>query len=552
MKKKLLEKNYKIVGKNFIAYQGSSLDKKQIEDVLQKFCSKDYVIKTESVNNVIFSKIIHQTTNNTDPYWNNEDNVLTMSWYNESSFSLINDSLENDNVKYNLKNNELYKLINYLYKDNNINIFNILKKHAVFGLVKGSIVIYDKKNNAFIAGVGYSEENNEYCKMYYGFTREEHELIYSNNNKVLNHFCDEIFEMKQYTYIKNGTLYDFENQKIMNIKENNELNKKTNNEQDNNNLQSHSNAEQIKAHPIEKKIIDVLKLDGEDIEIDYLKARIEDLNLVYWFEKYKVEITGIKVNDTKFGKTKTIYFYGISYKGSITYNIDCKLGRIFNYNVNYDLENNCELMCEINFIKEYTFDINLTKYIDSFNRNWNIKSIHYNGCQYYFQEDKFWTSDGVHHTQKCICRTNFLSSHLHHLDIFIKIIKHPELINLFHLYFCLYNFEVIDNFESLFDEETYVSDYINMDSNWIETINISCEHFYKKKNEYKEKNRLEYESNFIYNCVKLYVKFCLEFKNYDYLSSERFLKGNKLLEELKKQYSNEEHDVKKRTKKLDQ
>lgn len=63
-------------------------------------------------------------------------------------------------------------------------------------------VIWDKNKNCMIAGV--TEPNSEYIHLYYRYTKKNHKWMFSNNEEILKKFCDEIQEMPNNSYMKDG------------------------------------------------------------------------------------------------------------------------------------------------------------------------------------------------------------------------------------------------------------------------------------------------------------------------------------------------------------
>ena len=55
------------------------------------------------------------------------------------------------------------------------------------------LVIWDNKENSLVAAV--TKANNDYTHLYYGYTKRNHEMIFSNDKNILNKFCSEIYEM---------------------------------------------------------------------------------------------------------------------------------------------------------------------------------------------------------------------------------------------------------------------------------------------------------------------------------------------------------------------
>lgn len=73
-------------------------------------------------------------------------------------------------------------------------------------------VIWDGRSKELIAGV--TEGSERYSQLFYGYTKENQEIMFSNDENVLKTFCDEIHKMDSNTYMKNGELYTINGEKI--------------------------------------------------------------------------------------------------------------------------------------------------------------------------------------------------------------------------------------------------------------------------------------------------------------------------------------------------
>lgn len=84
-------------------------------------------------------------------------------------------------------------------------------------------VIWDGRTKDLIAGV--TNGRKSYTKLYYGYTHNNEELMFSNDAEVLRDFCSEVIEMEANTYMKNGELFTLDDEPIK--KGNDPLIKKT-------------------------------------------------------------------------------------------------------------------------------------------------------------------------------------------------------------------------------------------------------------------------------------------------------------------------------------
>lgn len=73
-------------------------------------------------------------------------------------------------------------------------------------------VIYDNNSEDIIAGV--TEPNSKYTHLYYGYTKRNNEIMFSNDADILQQFCEEVHEMDENTYMKNGELFTIDGDKV--------------------------------------------------------------------------------------------------------------------------------------------------------------------------------------------------------------------------------------------------------------------------------------------------------------------------------------------------
>ena len=73
-------------------------------------------------------------------------------------------------------------------------------------------VFWDNDDNSLVAGV--TTPNSSDTHLYYGYTKHNHEIMFSNDRTILEQLCSEVKEMEENTYMKNGELYNFNDEKI--------------------------------------------------------------------------------------------------------------------------------------------------------------------------------------------------------------------------------------------------------------------------------------------------------------------------------------------------
>ncbi len=192
-------------GQYFIAYDGREFNFDKITSALKKYVQNNYTIKWEREDSVLFVKIVYDSyIEDRDPYWNSNARILTVNGYNQ-------DEIEKANIhfsSYDIDDTDRYqRLINYMYRDYHTDVFKYLSTYMHF-----CSVIWDKDNDSIIAGV--TEPNNRYTHLYYGYTKQTHELMFSNSNSILEEFCNEINEIPKNTYIIDGEFYTIDGEKI--------------------------------------------------------------------------------------------------------------------------------------------------------------------------------------------------------------------------------------------------------------------------------------------------------------------------------------------------
>lgn len=188
--------DYERSGQTFIAYCGSDISNNEIIQALEEKCPRFYTVKHKRLNDVIFAKIVYDDyVNDRDPYWNDEDKILTVNGYNQDEIRRACEKI------YDINDQDKYHLItNYLYCNNKENMFRILSEYMHF-----CSVVYDAQTRQLVAGV--TEANSKYTHLYYGYTKNNNELMFSNDGKILEPFCHDIKEMDKNTYMKDGELY---------------------------------------------------------------------------------------------------------------------------------------------------------------------------------------------------------------------------------------------------------------------------------------------------------------------------------------------------------
>lgn len=198
-------------GKAFIAYKGTEFSSDDIiRELNKRKDGENFTVKyrTYESDNVIFAKVVYyQYMDDRDPFYTDRTGLLTVNGYIQSEMATANQEYS----RYNIDDiDRKHQLTNFMYKDYETEMFkNLSNMHFCS-------VIYDKNTKNMVAGV--TEATVKYTNLYYGYTRENQELMFSNVRETLVRFCDEIKEMDNNTYMLNGELYTLDGEKIKNSK----------------------------------------------------------------------------------------------------------------------------------------------------------------------------------------------------------------------------------------------------------------------------------------------------------------------------------------------
>lgn len=185
-------------GQVFIAYKGQEYTENDIYRELNIICPKNYKVKYTTYSDLIFAKIVFNThIDDRDPYCNYDANIISVNGYNQDEIRNACDEISNYEID---DSDRFHKITNYLYNDKKEKMFKKLSKYMHF-----CSVIYDINRDEFVAGV--TVPNSKYTHLFYGYTKMNKELMFSNDDIVLKYFCDEIYEMNENTYMKDGKIY---------------------------------------------------------------------------------------------------------------------------------------------------------------------------------------------------------------------------------------------------------------------------------------------------------------------------------------------------------
>ena len=200
--------NYDKSGMRFIAYEGSEFSPNEITSELNKTCSSSYSVKNfKSDDGLVFAKQVYDNyLGDRDPYWNSNTKIGTVSGYDQNEIAAAN----NEYYSYTkIDDSDRYHvLINMLYKDCGIDVFKKLSKCGMHFCS----VIWDDKSEELVAGV--TEATDQYTHLYYGYTKSNGEVMYSNDADTLKAFCNDIKEVPSNTVIVGDEFFNLDGEKI--------------------------------------------------------------------------------------------------------------------------------------------------------------------------------------------------------------------------------------------------------------------------------------------------------------------------------------------------
>jgi len=195
-------------GRIFIAYKGIEYSVNDIKRALNKKCPSDYTVRTvvRDDYNVVLAKVVYESySGDRDPSLSTYTRIGTVNGYNQGEF----ENVVREYSQYNITDDDKYHLlVNYLYKDFGCDVFKKLSNEDVHF----SSVIWDERANKLIAGV--TKPNNNYTHLYYGYTKEKNEIMFSNDQDILNQFCINVQEMAPNTYMCNSELFNLDGEYI--------------------------------------------------------------------------------------------------------------------------------------------------------------------------------------------------------------------------------------------------------------------------------------------------------------------------------------------------
>ena len=190
--------------KIFVAYQGCEYNEDEIEKVLEEKLPKrlNWEVKTRCIKekNVVYAKFADKFALLSEP--DLSDAFLTVSGFDNVKARKANNYFECGIGNYDF----MFRIISKLYGRFEEKAFEKLSPYMDF-----CSVIYDRRNNTMIAGLTKHDDASTY--LYYGYTRENREIMFSNDESTLKEFCEDVYEMKENTYMKDGVLFTLDGKK---------------------------------------------------------------------------------------------------------------------------------------------------------------------------------------------------------------------------------------------------------------------------------------------------------------------------------------------------
>lgn len=170
---------------SFIVYQGTELTSTALKSILQKNYPKSKVrSKTDDLNHVSFVKIAEKA-----------DESLILDRANGILCAM--DVKLNYSKGLNCSDFPVYKTLVYCYRTSD---FQQLKQICYGKDI--CAVLWDAKTNSFLA-----INNGEKTELYYGYFGNNHEIMFSNDAVLVNHFCNTVHQIPANCYWENGNVY---------------------------------------------------------------------------------------------------------------------------------------------------------------------------------------------------------------------------------------------------------------------------------------------------------------------------------------------------------
>ena len=195
-------------GKYFIAVSEAWQNRRSYFRILEKMCPAGYIVGSSNLSNVSMHKIVNKDKyyDYREPIYDREKGIISVSGFNQSELKKVVKEFHHPEweniIPFSFEAARCAETINYMYEKYGVDMFKMLSDYMHF-----CSVIYDCNTKTLIGGV--SEPNSELTNLYYGYTRNNNNLMYSNKYALVDYYCDEVHKMPNNTYMINGELHLF-------------------------------------------------------------------------------------------------------------------------------------------------------------------------------------------------------------------------------------------------------------------------------------------------------------------------------------------------------
>ncbi len=193
----------------FIAYVGAELDEKYIRKVLAKIAldeaeedDENLKLQIRKSGGAIFGQIIQNDYDLEDklPYVY-KNNLLYVASYDYDNLERVCEDFVDDYEE--LDYHKYHELIPILLEDYDEVAFKLLEKK---GLDCG-FACFDKKTRQLTVA------KMNVCDLFYGYTKQNHEIIFSDDDEIIKEVCDSVYEFPDSSFYRDGAFHKFVKEK---------------------------------------------------------------------------------------------------------------------------------------------------------------------------------------------------------------------------------------------------------------------------------------------------------------------------------------------------
>lgn len=181
---------------SFVAYQGKEISPRVIVDAfLKRFPNMFWGIQDDLV---FVQSFFHQQRAQNHFGLACKKDVLIVSAFEQEQIAYVARKLRS---RYFISDPAEYLLlIQKIYGDYDTGMFKALSEYANF-----CAVIWDQRKKQMLAGV--TTPLKYFTHLHYGYTPQNHELIFSNDIRLLSLFVNDVITMEANTYMRDGVVY---------------------------------------------------------------------------------------------------------------------------------------------------------------------------------------------------------------------------------------------------------------------------------------------------------------------------------------------------------